>query len=330
VKREKMNEEVFDLSISFDADLFRAIFREQKFDLAGFENYLNEVLCLKKHITNFYESNPAGFRIYYLTSSHVPTVCQAIALEVLRSEEMKDFARVFMSLRPPILGSIHFSPQRWVKKGRYDLFQNLVDFWEKEDWLLCLRDVDEAIARHGTTDILDILLANGYEPPLTMVYIAVVKNEFGVLQRLFDYGLDASPTMHHVIADEYSTLTPLQAAIDGKKPSMIHTLFLHGASIDHDSRYLQKAIQTQDVATLEALLCYIHNVNECKTPTMHCLFLAIEKRSPVVFLQMLVKSGADVNYAAKQYWGKDRTPLSYAIETGNVEAEEYLRSVGAK
>lgn len=331
----EMDEGVFDAETPFDASLFRAIFREQKFDLAAFENYLSNVLCLGKHITNFYES---GFTVWasdcYRTGSRrVPDVCLAIACEVLPQVSTKDHARVFMSLRPPIIPRLHnvdFSPSVWAKKGRYDLFQNLVDFWKKDEWRCFLRDVDDVMARRGTTDILDILLANGYEPPLTMVYTAVVNNEFGILQRLFDYGLDASPAIHFVIADEYVTLTPLRAAIKGKKPSMIHTLFLHGASIDHDRDYLDHAIRTQDIPTLEALLCYVPNVNICERPTMHCLFLAIGKHTPVAILEMLVKAGADVNYAAQQYWGKDRTPLSYAMETGNVAAEEYLRSVGAK
>jgi hypothetical protein len=330
-----MNEEVFDPNIPFEKDSFCEAFRAQEFDIPGFENYLDNVLCLGKHIAHYYEG---GFHELSMASlspylQRVVDVCDAIAVEtIVKGLEMKDLARSFMTLRPPVIFTRinpfqRYTPNEWILYGRYDLFQNLVDFWEKDVWQrYTSSQFDYIICVHNTTDILDILLANGYTPHPQALYYAVTCDRHDIVQRLTAWGMTAVPVQ---LCDGGKYFSPLQVAIRNRNVSMLHTLFLHGAKVEDDSRILVKALQQGDKETLAALLCYVEDVNVCNETYEHRLFVAISGLLDLPFLQMLVKAGADINYVDITSNGKKRTPLSLAISRRNKVAEDYLRSVGA-
>lgn len=342
-----MDESVFDIRDHFDSDAFRHLFVAQSFDIPAFENYLDNVLCLREHIVNFYEGGFSEESARSLSPylQRIRDVCIAIAQEtVMKGLAMKDFTLSFMTLRPPIVLAVDaygreiYPPKSWVLNGRYDLFQNLIDFWEKNEWERYLQGVQLTISSSGATDILDILLTNGYEPPSDMLYLAAKFDKIDIVQRLVAWGMKATPiTYRYPPTTHELTTTPLMAAIRNKNPSMIHILFLHGARVEDNNRYVHEALETRDEETLAALLSYGPDVNAQAGPDVnaqspsepHSLFFAVYCELPLVFFQMLVKAGADVNYTLKEN-GKIGTPLSYALINGHGVAAQYLRSVGAK
>jgi hypothetical protein len=217
---------------------------------------------------------------------------------------------VLLPLHPPIIEimsthnfNYNVPFMTWITRNRLHALRLLFHYYALDEWdELVTKQVEEHIARQGSTDILDILLHEGYIPSIHMLSESVSYESVDIFDRLIYAGLSVNGNNDDSFILE---LAALKNSI-----TMLRRLVMYGINLhsSHGVNALLLAINSGFDDFVEELLAYGVRADKSGEEG-YPFFAALHAYSSLRVLRLLIENGVDF-----QYEDKDGRTLSSVLQ----------------
>jgi hypothetical protein len=219
----------------------------------------------------------------------------------------------------------------WVKGGRTELFQLLLQRYISSEWSFLVDGIVEGeIGSSGACDILELLLEAGFKPTWNILCAAISRSKIDIINILLTHGMSLSAP--ELLEEWGNYSSPLSVALMTRNISVVRTLLMYGAdprAVDYKGiTVIMNAFtaSSSEECLLEILDCGV-DTSICNQYGDCPLFQSLSGKYSTKIVEAVIASGADVNYRD----AVGNTPLRYVQgdDAKSKELRALLLSKGA-